>query len=166
MDAAAANLDEPPREVAYHRVTTNALLRAAQGLTAGVCVVHLIRAALRFVSYQDRKKMAAGLRRVYTAPTEQAARAEFDELAGSELGKRHPASIAVWQRAWERFTPFLASPVALRKIIYTTNAIWVLYLPAWAGRCFPDRSWKRPALTLNAIDAERLSWTRNVGLVA
>jgi len=110
VDAAAANLDEPPREVAYHRVTTNALLRAAQGLTAGVCVVHLIRAALRFVSYQDRKKMAAGLRRVYTAPTEQAARAEFDELAGSELGKRHPASIAVWQRAWERFTPFLASP--------------------------------------------------------
>ena len=47
-----------------------------------------------------------------------------------------------------------------------TNPIWVLYLPAWAGRCFPDQSWKRPALTLNAIDAERLSWTRNVGLAA
>jgi transposase-like protein len=121
---------------------------------------------MRFVSYNDRKKVAAELRRVYTAPTADAAKAALEEFAGSELGKRHPATVAAWERAWERFTPFLAFPPALRKIIYTTNAIWVLCLPAWAGRCFPDRSWKRPALTLNAIDAERLSWTRNVGLAA
>jgi hypothetical protein len=48
----------------------------------------------------------------------------------------------------------------------TTNPIWVLYLPRWVGRCFPGQSWKRPALTLNAIDAVRLSWTRNVGPAA
>ncbi|MEJ7705544.1 MAG: transposase [Geodermatophilaceae bacterium] len=41
----------------------------------------------------------------------------------SELGRRHPAVVAAWERAWERFTPFLAFPPAVRKIIYTTNAI-------------------------------------------
>jgi putative transposase len=48
----------------------------------------------------------------------------------------------------------------------TTNPIWVLDLPAWVGRCFPGQSWKRPALTLNAIDAKRLSWIRTVGPAA
>ena len=76
-----------------------------------------------FVSYGDRKKVAAALRRVYTAPTGEAARAELDELAGSELGRRHPATVATWERAWERFIPFLAFPPAVRKIIYTTNAV-------------------------------------------
>ncbi len=91
--------------------------------TVQTCVVHLIRASLRFVAYADRKKLAAGLRTVYTAPTEQAAQEALDELAGSELGRRNPAALAVWSRAWERFTPFLAFPPAVRKIIYTTNAI-------------------------------------------
>jgi putative transposase len=44
-------------------------------------------------------------------------------LVESEAGRRYPATVAVWQRAWERFIPFLAFPPALRKIIYTTNAV-------------------------------------------
>jgi putative transposase len=87
------------------------------------CTVHLIRASLRYVSYTDRKKLAAALRPVYTAPTVEAAEAALLELAESDLGRRHKAAIAVWERAWERFTPFLAFPPELRKIIYTTNAI-------------------------------------------
>ena len=91
--------------------------------TVQTCVVHLIRAALRFVSYTDRKAFAAALKAVYTAPSADAAETALLELAESDLGRRYPASVAVWQRAWERFTPFLAFPPALRKVIYTTNSV-------------------------------------------
>jgi putative transposase len=87
------------------------------------CTVHLIRAAMRFVSYQDRKKVAAALRPIYTAPTVEAAEAELLAFADSDLGRRYPAAVATWENAWERFIPFLAFPPELRKIIYTTNAI-------------------------------------------
>jgi putative transposase len=85
--------------------------------------VHLIRAAMRFVSYQDRKKVAAALRPIYTAPTVEAAETELLAFAESELGRRYPAAVATWENAWERFIPFLAFPPELRKIIYTTNSI-------------------------------------------
>jgi len=87
------------------------------------CVVHLIRAALRYVSYTDRKAVAAALRAVYTAATEDAALEALVAFSASELGARYPGAAAVFERAWERFTPFLAFPPEVRKIIYTTNAI-------------------------------------------
>jgi putative transposase len=91
--------------------------------TVQTCTVHLIRAAMRFVSYQDRKKVAAALRPIYTAPTADIAETELLAFAESDLGERYPAAVATWENAWERFTPFLAFPPELRKIIYTTNAI-------------------------------------------
>jgi putative transposase len=91
--------------------------------TVQTCTVHLIRAAMRFVSYQDRKKVAAALRPIYTAPTVEAAETELLAFAESDLGRRYPAAVATWENAWERFIPFLAFPPELRKIIYTTNAI-------------------------------------------
>jgi len=87
------------------------------------CVAHLIRAANRYISYNDRKAFSAGLRAVYTAADADAAETALLELADSELGRKYPAAIAVWQRAWERFTPFLAFPPEVRKVIYTTNTI-------------------------------------------
>src|SRR6266511_2902616 len=87
------------------------------------CTVHLIRAAMRFVSYTDRKKVAAALRPIYTAPTVEAAETELLAFAESDLGRRYPAAVATWENAWERFIPFLAFPPELRKIIYTTNSI-------------------------------------------
>lgn len=95
--------------------------------TVQTCVVHLIRASMRFVSYQDRKKVATALRAIYTAPTVDAAEAALLEFADSELGQRYPATISTWENAWERFIPFLEFPPALRRIIYTTNAIESLY---------------------------------------
>jgi putative transposase len=92
-------------------------------VTVQTCTVHLIRAAMRFVSHDDRHKVAAALRPVYTAPTEQAARAALNDFAASQLGARYPATIAAWTSAWERFIPFLAFPAEVRKLIYTTNAI-------------------------------------------
>jgi putative transposase len=91
--------------------------------TVQTCCVHLIRASLRYVSYNDRKRFAAALRPVYTAANADAAEAALLELAESPLGKKYRAAVAVWERAWDRFTPFLAFPPEIRKIIYTTNAI-------------------------------------------
>ena len=92
-------------------------------VTVQTCVVHLIRASMRFASWQDRKKIAAALRPVYTAPTVDAAETALLEFAESEIGQRNQAAVATWQNAWERFIPFLAFPPEVRKIIYTTNTI-------------------------------------------
>ena len=87
------------------------------------CTVHLIRASMRFVSYQDRKAVAAALRPIYTAATAAAAAAELDIFEGSVWGKKYPAAVKAWRSAWERFIPFLEFAPEIRKIIYTTNSI-------------------------------------------
>lgn len=91
--------------------------------TVQTCVVHLIRASMRFVSYTDRKKFATALRPIYTAANAAAARAAFDDFAASGWGQRYPHAVATWEAAWERFIPFLAFPPMVRRVIYTTNAI-------------------------------------------
>ncbi len=91
--------------------------------TVQTCTVHLIRASMRFVSYGDRKAVAALLRPIYTAPDEDAALLALGEFTDSRLGRKYPAAVATWEHAWDRFTPFLAFGPALRKVIYTTNSI-------------------------------------------
>jgi putative transposase len=91
--------------------------------TVQTCTVHLIRAAMRFVSSDDRKRVAAALKPIYTAPTVESAETELLAFAESSLGRKYPAAVATWENAWERFIPFLAFPPELRRIIYTTNAI-------------------------------------------
>lgn len=87
------------------------------------CVVHLIRAANRWVAYGDRKAVSAQLKKIYTAPTEDTARAALEEFEVSELGVKYPQSAKVWRDAWDRFIPFLQFPPMARKVIYTTNSI-------------------------------------------
>ena len=87
------------------------------------CIVHLIRAANRWVSYQDRKGVSSALRKVYTAPNEDTARAALDAFEACELGRKYPQSVKVWRDAWDRFVPFLQFPPAARRVLYTTNAI-------------------------------------------
>lgn len=87
------------------------------------CVVHLIRSSMRFVSYGDRKAVAAGLRSVYTAVNDADAADALEAFAGSVLGRKYPATVAAWQAAWTRFIPFLAFPPEVRRVIYTTNTI-------------------------------------------
>lgn len=91
--------------------------------TVQTCVVHLIRAATRFVNYKDRKAVAAALKPIYEAANAKAALAELDAFDASELGKRYPTAVKTFRDAWERFTPFLAFPPELRRVIYTTNSI-------------------------------------------
>jgi putative transposase len=87
------------------------------------CIVHLTRASLRWVNYKDRKKVAAALRQIYAASTEQAARAALDGWTDSEVGRQYPAIKRQWEAAWEHVIPFFAFPPEVRKVIYTTNMI-------------------------------------------
>ncbi|HEX9541525.1 MAG TPA: IS256 family transposase [Streptosporangiaceae bacterium] len=91
--------------------------------TVQTCTVHLIRRSLNYASYNDRKAMAAALRAIYTACDADAAYAALADFSGTPLGKKYPAAVAVWERAWDRFIPFLEYGPALRKVLYTTNAI-------------------------------------------
>ncbi len=77
---------------------------------------------MRYASYTDRRKMAQALRPIYTAATEEAAKLALEEFR-AQWKNKSPGAVAVWDRAWAEFVPFLAFPVEIRKIIYTTNAI-------------------------------------------
>jgi putative transposase len=91
--------------------------------TVQTCVVHLIRAAMRFVSWKDRKAVAAALRPIYEAANDDAAWAALQVFAATPLGIKNPHTIRVFTDAWDRFIPFLAFPPMLRRVIYTTNSI-------------------------------------------
>ncbi len=91
--------------------------------TVQTCTVHLIRRSLNYASCNDRKAMTAALKTVCTACDADAAYAALAEFSGTPLGKKYPAAVAVRERAWDRFIPFLEFPPALRKVLYTTNAI-------------------------------------------
>jgi transposase-like protein len=90
------------------------------------CVLHLIRNSFRYASKADWAELAKDLRPVYSAPTEAAAGAALNELAG-KWGERYPAIIRLWQNAWAEFVPFLSYSPEIRKVIYSTNAIESLH---------------------------------------
>lgn len=87
------------------------------------CIVHLTRASLRWVNYKDRKRVAAQLRLIYGAPTEQAARDALDAWTDSDVGRQYPAIKRQWEAAWQQVIPFFGFPPEVRKVIYTTNMI-------------------------------------------
>jgi transposase-like protein len=87
-----------------------------------LCVVHLVRASLRYASKAHWGQITKALRTVYTASTVDAAKAAFDEF-DTDWGERYPAMIRLWRNAWDTFTPFLAFPPEIRRVVYTTNAI-------------------------------------------
>ena len=91
--------------------------------TVQTCVVHLIRAAMRFVNYKDRKVVASALKPIYQAADADAARVELDAFTASDLGQKYPNTVATFESAWDRFIPFLGFPPELRRVIYTTNSI-------------------------------------------
>lgn len=90
------------------------------------CVIHLIRATLRYASRKYWDQLAGDLRRIYTAPTVEAAWTAFEELE-EKWGKPYPAIGKLWRAAWEEFTPFLAYDVEIRRVLFSTNAIESLH---------------------------------------
>lgn len=90
------------------------------------CIVHLIRASLSFVSWKERKAMAADLKPIYRAATAEMAAQALAEFRVKY--PRHQVVADVWARNWQRVIPFFEFPEEIRKIIYTTNAVESLHM--------------------------------------
>ena len=91
--------------------------------TLQTCIVHLIRNSLDYASWKDRKLLAAAIKPIYTAASAESALAALDEFEQGAWGRKFPTVVAAWRRAWDRVIPFFAFPPAVRRVIYTTNAI-------------------------------------------
>lgn len=86
------------------------------------CVIHLLRNTFRYAARQDWDRIATDLRPIYTAVNEPVAKERFAEFAATWRSK-YPAAVALWERAWSEFVPFLDYDVEIRKIIATTTSI-------------------------------------------
>jgi len=100
-----------------------ALEAAFPRTTLQTCIVHLIRQSLEYASWRDRRALAAALKTLYTAPSEDAARAALESFEASPLGHRFPTVSAAWRRAWTHVVPFFVFPPAIRRLLYTTNVL-------------------------------------------
>jgi transposase-like protein len=90
--------------------------------TVQTCIVHLVRQSLNFCGWKDRKAVATDLKQIYQATDDQAAEKALVDFE-AEWGEKYPSIAPAWRRAWQEVIPFFAFPPAVRKIIYTTNAI-------------------------------------------
>ena len=104
-----------------------ALAAVFPATTLQTCIVHLIRNSLDYASWKDRKALAPALKPIYTAPSAEAAAAELNALEAAAWGQKFPTVVATWRRAWDRVIPFFAFSPAVRRVIYTTNAIESLH---------------------------------------
>jgi putative transposase len=90
------------------------------------CIVHQIRSSMRYVSYSDRRKVAAALKPIYRAPNADAALVELERF-DEAWGARYPMIAQAWRARWQHIIPFLALPEDLRRIVYTTNTIEAMH---------------------------------------
>lgn len=90
--------------------------------TVQLCIVHLVRASLNYVSWRDRKPVANDLRNIYRAATAEQAQKELD-LFAQAWDAKYPTIALLWRRNWEQITPLFAFPGEIRRVIYTTNAV-------------------------------------------
>ena len=102
---------------------SEALAAVFPATTLQTCIVHLLRHSLEFVSWRDRKPLAVALRPIYTASSAEAASAALETFAIGPWGTRLPPVVASWRRAWTHIIPFFAFPPAIRRVLYTTNAL-------------------------------------------
>ncbi len=100
----------------------DAINAAFPEITVQTCIVHLVRHSLNFCGWKDRKNVAQDLRRIYQAVDDGGAVKALDDFE-AEWRQKYPSIAPSWRRAWQEVIPFFAFPPAVRKIIYTTNAI-------------------------------------------
>ena len=87
-----------------------------------LCIVHMIRHSLAYVSWQDRRTMVGDLRSIYDAANEEAARMALKDFK-EKWDVQYPTIARSWEANWTGIVPFLAYPPMIRKVVYTTNAI-------------------------------------------
>lgn len=86
------------------------------------CIVHMVRNSLRFVSWKERKQVAADLKQIYRAPTAAAAKMALEAFR-AKYDSRFPVIGKSWETNWNQIIPFFDYPEDIRKVIYTTNAV-------------------------------------------
>ncbi|AJJ87507.1 IS256 family transposase [Yersinia pestis] len=87
-----------------------------------LCIIHMVRNSLKYVSWKDYKAVTSGLKMVYQAPTEEAALMALDKFAEA-WDDKYPQISKSWRTHWENLNTFFGYPPDIRKAIYTTNAI-------------------------------------------
>ncbi len=87
-----------------------------------ICIVHMVRHSLNYVSWKQRKEVATDLKTIYQAPTVEEAEFNLEQFE-EKWNASHPTIGKSWRRNWERITPLFSYPPDIRKAIYTTNAI-------------------------------------------
>ena len=90
--------------------------------TVQLCIVHMVRHSLNYVSWKRRAEVAADLKRIYTSATLEEAELHLGEFE-AKWDTDYPPIGQSWRRNWDRLTPFFDFPPEIRKVIYTTNAI-------------------------------------------
>lgn len=90
--------------------------------TVQLCIVHMVRNSMRFVSWKDRKALARDLKQIYRAGNERQALQQLESFE-QKWGSKYASVGKLWRRHWEKVTPFLSYPPEIRRVIYTTNAI-------------------------------------------
>jgi putative transposase len=129
-----------------------------------LCIVHLVRNSLNYVSWKERKAVAADLKPIYGAATTEDAWQRLEAFAEKWDG-RYPSISQIWRRNWDQVSPFFAYPAEIRKVIYTTNAVESLNMSLRkvikTRGSFPN---EEAALKLLYLGLERASkkWTRPV----
>ena len=128
-----------------------------------LCIVHQVRKSLRYVPWKERKQVAAGLRAIYAAPSEETALSALDTFEAA-WSKKYAAIAPLWRKDWARLAPFFDYPPAIRKAVYTTNAVESLnyslrrivkdkgafpndeaiFKLLWLGLREASKKWKRP----------------------
>jgi putative transposase len=87
-----------------------------------LCLVHLVRYSLAFVSFKERKAVAADLKAIYRAATAQEAEAQLESFA-RKWDQRYPLIAKSWRSNWARLVPMFGYPEEIRRAVYTTNTI-------------------------------------------
>ncbi|ECF1925495.1 IS256 family transposase [Salmonella enterica subsp. enterica serovar Newport] len=107
-----------------NRGLNDILIACVDGLKARIqlCIVHMVRNSLRFVSWKDYKAVTRDLKAIYQAPTEEAGLQALETFA-STWDNRYPQISRSWEANWTNLATFFAYPADIRKVIYTTNAI-------------------------------------------
>lgn len=87
-----------------------------------LCIIHMLRNSLKYMSWKDYKAVTQDLKDVYQSPTEEAALMALDQFAQT-WDDKYPQISKSWRTHWENLNTFFAYPAEIRKAIYTTNAI-------------------------------------------
>ena len=134
------------------------------------CIVHQVRNTVKYVSDKDRKPFCADLKTIYQAPTEEKALDALEHVT-EKWSEKYPNSMKSWKQNWDAISPIFKFSVAVRKVIYTTNAIESLnatYRKLNRQRSvFPGDTALLKALYLSTFEATK-KWTmpiRNWGQV-